>query len=65
MSEVVMRPTRKCKLCGRLLFSEKALKKGYGCVCEARARGEPGSADAPESRRGIPGQMSLMDILEG
>ena len=42
-SEIFQTPARRCKRCGRLLTSRKAVELGYGCQClrkeqeEARA----------------------------
>ena len=30
-------PARRCKLCGRLLTSDKAIQDGYGPVCRSKA----------------------------
>lgn len=57
-SEIFMKPTRRCKVCGRLLFSAEALKTGYGCQCAKKAKREE------EERQPIPGQMNLMDWLK-
>lgn len=56
MSEIVMMPTRRCKRCGRLLFSKDALKKGYGCLCAKHVRQDE------LDQQPIEGQMSLLDF---
>ena len=57
MDEITMMPTRRCKRCGRLLFSKEALEKGYGCQCAKHVRQEE------LARQPIDGQQSLMDFL--
>lgn len=56
MSEIVMMPTRRCKRCGRLLFSKDALKKGYGCLCAKHVRQDE------LNQQPIEGQMNLLDF---
>jgi hypothetical protein len=51
--EVFWTRVRRCKLCGRLLFSEDALKDGYGCSCRQKAR------RIEEEKQPIPGQMTI------
>ena len=55
---IFLKETRRCKHCGRLLWSEKALKSGYGCVCEKKAKAEQ------KAKEPIPGQMSIMDLFK-
>jgi len=60
---IFMRPTRRCRKCGRLLWSEKALKTGYGCVCERkanRAERKPNEGTQEEAE----GQMSFEDLFK-
>ena len=40
MDEIFSIPVRRCKRCGRLLFSSNALKTGYGCQCARKAKNE-------------------------
>lgn len=54
-SEIFQIPARRCKRCGRLLTSRKAVELGYGCQ---RLRKEQEEARAKEP---IPGQMNLLD----
>lgn len=54
-SEIFQIPARRCKRCGRLLTSRKAVELGYGCQC---LRKEQEEARAKEP---IPGQMNLLD----
>ena len=58
MDEITMMPTRRCKRCGRLLFSKEALEKGYGCQCAKHVRQEE------LERQPIDGQMNLMDFFK-
>lgn len=53
--EIFMKKARRCQLCGRLLFSEKALEIGYGCTCMKKAKKEQ------EEKQPIPGQMTIDD----
>lgn len=53
--EVFWTRVRRCKLCGRLLFSEDSLKDGYGCSCRQKAR------RIEEDKKPIPGQMTIED----
>ena len=48
----------RCKRCGRLLTSGKAIEKGYGCQCAAKARAEE------DAQKPIPGQMTIDDFLK-
>lgn len=48
----------RCKRCGRLLTSKKAMQDGYGESCRCKARKEE-LEKAP-----IPGQMSITDYLD-
>lgn len=57
MEGIIMMPTRRCKRCGRLLFSKEALEKGYGCQCAKHVRQEE------LARKPIDGQLSLLDFL--
>ncbi len=56
--EITMTPTRRCRRCGRLLFSREALENGYGCQCAKHVRQEE------LARKPIDGQISLMDFLK-
>lgn len=58
MSDIVMMPTRRCKRCGRLLFSREALMKGYGCQCAKHVKKEELVPQIIDEE-----QMSLMDYL--
>lgn len=46
---------RRCKRCGGILTSRKAVAEGYGHVCKMKTLGE----------RQVPGQMSLDGCVEG
>lgn len=61
--EIFMTPARKCKRCGRLLFSKEALERGYGCLCERRARAD-GTYGKEKPEEPLPGQMSIMDYFK-
>ena len=37
VSEIFTIPARRCKRCGGLLTSDKAIKDGYGPVCRSKA----------------------------
>ena len=58
MEDIVMMPTRRCKRCGRLLFSKEALEKGYGCQCAKHVRQEE------LDRQPVEGQITLFDYAE-
>ena len=49
---------RRCKRCGRLLTSKKAISDGYGENCRCKVRKEE-NEKAP-----IPGQMNIEDYLD-
>ena len=53
---------RKCKRCGRLLFSREALERGYGCLCERKAKAD-GTYGKEMQDENLPGQMSLLDYF--
>lgn len=50
---------RRCKRCGRLLTSTKAVQEGYGESCRCKVDREE------QERKPIPGQMTLFDCEEG
>lgn len=52
--DVFMVKARRCKRCGGLLTSAKAVADGYGHVCKMKELGEL------QAKRPIPGQMSLL-----
>lgn len=54
---IVMMPTRRCKRCGRILFSKEALETGYGCQCAKHVRKEE------LEKEPYPGQINLLDFL--
>lgn len=56
MSDIFTIPARRCKRCGGLLTSEKAIRDGYGSCCLKKLRQE--EAD----RRMLENQCSLFDI---
>ncbi len=49
---------RRCKRCGRLLTSQEAVERGYGCQCAIKAKREE------EAQKPIPGQRTIFDYLE-
>lgn len=57
--EVFQIPARRCKRCGGLLTSEKALRDGYGHTCKMKARQE--RQEREEARN----QYSLFAEMEG
>lgn len=56
--EIFMIRARRCRRCGRLLTSEEAVQKGYGCQCAAKARAEE------TERAPLPGQMNIEEWLK-
>ena len=77
---IAMRPTRRCALCGRLLFSKEALAAGYGCACAKKIHARYGSAESTDpgqdpdqtgkqaegsSRFPESRQMELWDLIKG
>ncbi len=56
MDEITMMPTRRCKRCGRLLFSSDALRTGYGCQCAKKAKKED------MEKRPDPNQITLFNL---
>lgn len=48
---------RRCKRCGRLLTSEEAVERGYGCQCAMKAKA------AEEEKEPVPGQRSIFDYI--
>ena len=48
---------RRCKRCGRLLTSEEAVGRGYGCQCAMKAK------TAEEEKKPIPGQRTIFDYI--
>ena len=63
MSDIFTIKARRCKRCGRLLTSEKALKTGYGDACACSARKDEKEAEP------LKGQMTMFDyekqLMEG
>ena len=61
IEEIFTIRARRCKRCGRLLTSAKAVADGYGEQCACKMRAEK------EARAPIPGQYSFpfLDIEEG
>lgn len=58
-SEIFTVRARRCKRCGRLLTSSKAVEEGYGEACRCKVK-----KDELE-REPIPGQMDIFEILGG
>ena len=56
--EVFTIQARRCKRCGRLLTSQEAVERGYGCQCAMKAKKEE------EAQKPIPGQRTIFDYLE-
>lgn len=60
---IFMTPARKCKRCGRLLFSKDALERGYGCQCERKAR-QDGTYGKEEPEEQLTGQMTIDEFFK-
>lgn len=57
--EIFAIQVRRCKRCGRLLTSKKAVEQGYGCQCMKR------ELEEQQAKEPIPGQMNLLgDFLQ-
>jgi hypothetical protein len=56
-NEIFTIRARRCKICGRLLTSQEAVERGYGCQCAIKAK------KAEEEAKPIPGQMNIKDFL--
>lgn len=56
--EVFTIQARRCKRCGRLLTSQEAVERGYGCQCAMKAKREE------EAQKPMPGQQTIFDYLE-
>ena len=52
--EVFTIQARRCKRCGRLLTSQEAVERGYGCQCAMKAKREE------EAQKPIPGRYSII-----
>lgn len=52
--DVFMVKARRCKRCGGLLTSAKAVAEGYGHVCKMKELGEL------QAKQPLPGQISLL-----
>ena len=57
--DIFMVRARRCKRCGGLLTSSKAVADGYGHVCTMQELGER------EAKKPLPGQINLLDDMEG
>ena len=57
-NEIFTIKARRCKRCGGLLTSEKAVKIGYGHVCKMKTKAEI------EGPKQDPNQLSLFDQFE-
>lgn len=57
--DVFMVRARRCKRCGGLLTSAQAVADGYGHVCKMKELGER------EAKKPLPGQMNLLEDMEG
>lgn len=55
---VFMIKARKCRLCGRILTSKKAVEDGYGETCKCRA------LKIEKEEEPIDGQMNVFDYLD-
>ena len=53
--EIFMVQARRCKRCGRLLTSKRAVADGYGHVCLMKEIGEK------QAREPLPGQMGFFE----
>lgn len=62
--EIFTIEARKCKRCGRLIFSKEALERGYGCLCERKAKEDGTYGKERREDENLPGQMSLMDYFK-
>lgn len=54
--EIFIIKARRCKRCGRLLTSEKAVRDGYGESCRCKAKKEE------RENEPLPGQISMFDF---
>ena len=57
-SEVFTIKARRCKVCGRILTSKKAVEEGYGETCKCKA------IKLEEEKKPIDGQMDVFDFLK-
>ena len=57
--EIFTIQARRCKRCGRLLTSVKAVEEGYGESCRCKITKEEAE------RKPLTGQMDIFDLLEG
>jgi len=57
MSEIFTIRARRCKRCGRLLVSDEAIERGYGCQCAKKAWQEE------IEKQPMPGQIELFDFM--
>lgn len=58
MSEVFTIKARRCKVCGRILTSKKAVEAGYGETCKCKALKMKQEAEPMD------GQMNVFDFIE-
>ena len=56
-NEIFYKKARKCKACGRILFSSKSIEAGYGCYCEKKIQKKK------EEQKPIDGQINIFDWL--
>ena len=56
-SDVFTIKARRCKVCGRILTSKKAVEEGYGETCKCKAK------KLEQEREPIDGQMDVFDFL--
>ena len=56
-NEVFVIKARRCKVCGRILTSKKAVEDGYGETCRCKA------LKLEQEKEPISGQMNVFDFL--
>lgn len=56
-NEVFVIKARRCKICGRILTSKKAVEDGYGETCRCKAK------KLEQEKEPMNGQMNVFDFL--
>lgn len=57
-SEIFTVKARRCKICGRILTSKKAVEAGYGDTCKCKALKQE------KEKEPLDGQMNVFDFLD-
>ena len=55
--EIFVVKARRCKICGRILTSKKAVEEGYGETCKCKAK------KLEKEKEPLDGQMNIFDFL--